>query len=54
MRNLCGSELLVTILNKEVRKFERNASVLSQPDDSLLSDLFAMIMILRDFPLICC
>ena len=37
---MCGSKLLVTILNKEVRKFVRNASVLSQPDKSLLSDLF--------------
>ena len=39
---------MVTILHKlgfsssiEVRKFERNASVLSQPDESLLSDLCA-------------
>ena len=45
----CGSELLVTIFNKlafisgieEVRKFERNASRLSQPDEFFLSDLFS-------------
>ena len=49
VQNLCGSELLVTILNKlgfasgieEVRNFERNASTLSQPDEFFLSDLFS-------------
>ena len=40
VHNLCGSELLVTILNK-LCFFERNVSVLSQPDESLLSDRFA-------------
>ena len=42
------SELLVTILNTvgfsssiELRKFERNVPVLSQPDKPLLLDLFA-------------
>ena len=43
VHNLCGSKVLLNIVNKlgfsssvEVRKFERNASVLSQPEESLL------------------